>query len=497
MSYTRVSQKLVLVVMLALCLASCRGGQTKHADAGRGPSPLRYSVDPGSLVGAIRSAPPELAADALIRLAESSAAIPAAEKVELLERAFDLAAHAQQPFRRSLISGNADSPNGYLSDAFDLQLDALSLRCRAARAMAALDKRRAREMFNRISPRLALAPLGCEDDLQYEVSVLYTTLAVIARTTFDDGATGDAERAALVARYAGGATSPAQLGPLAKTITSLDLPPDQLAALVNALAEAVSRVAVDNKSFAATILKGSALPQFDALLEMCRAKGVAADTILDALRNYLATNLGAGQCYERRILLEGQRGGSPPINNFCEKWFAARMDAGGPDAAAQDGHAKPQYWTTPEAEDLLMRVKRLRFGSGKKRLKADDKQTVEWQSELAGFYARLMAWEPRAERSKADYFHQKSSLLLATIELLPDRQMQVSTINAHVQLLSAGYALPANRIEWVWHARRLTDQANKCGLLWEALTAMRNSERAELRLHADVEAALRSSVTNG
>ncbi|MFL6333972.1 MAG: hypothetical protein ACJ754_11725 [Pyrinomonadaceae bacterium] len=231
---------------------------------------------------------------------------------------------------------------------------------------------------------------------------------------------------------------------------------------------------------------------------MCRAKGVPADALLNALRHYLSSNLeSAGQCYEREALLEGRRGGLPGINHFSEKWFAAPMDAGVRDAAAQGGPEKPQYWTTPEAKDLLMRVKRLRFGSGKKQLTADDKQTPEWQSELAGFYARLMAWDPRAERTKADYFHQKSSLLLALIELLPDRQVQVSTISAHVQLLSAGYALPESRIEWVWHARRLIDQARKCGLLWEALTAMRNSESTELRLYADVEAALLSSGRDG
>ncbi|MFL6333971.1 MAG: hypothetical protein ACJ754_11720 [Pyrinomonadaceae bacterium] len=164
MSYARVSTKLSLVVLLALCFAHCRNGESRHADAGRGPSPLRYSVPLPPLIGATRSAPAELAADALIRLSESSVALPTAEKVELLERAFDLAAGVQQPFKRSMISGNADTPSGYLSDAFELQLDALSLRCRAARAMAALDKRRARAMFDRISPKLALTPLGCEDE---------------------------------------------------------------------------------------------------------------------------------------------------------------------------------------------------------------------------------------------------------------------------------------------------------------------------------------------
>lgn len=112
-----------------------------------------------------RFAQPEFAADLLIRLAQSDKITDAAWKSELLEEAFRLAPDAQQPFKRKYESWNPiDTRAEFLGYAFELELDTLSLQCRAVKAMLKIDKAKARSLFNEI-PKLKLGPVVAKNRL--------------------------------------------------------------------------------------------------------------------------------------------------------------------------------------------------------------------------------------------------------------------------------------------------------------------------------------------
>src|SRR5258706_418799 len=96
-----------------------------------------------TLADTAMAAPPELAADLLIRIAESPKVTDKAFKIELLEWAFALAPSAKFKIRLWGTFGRGsttDSDTGALFAALMDGLDTLSLQSRVVRAMLPLDR---------------------------------------------------------------------------------------------------------------------------------------------------------------------------------------------------------------------------------------------------------------------------------------------------------------------------------------------------------------------
>ena len=96
------------------------------------------------------AAPPELAADLLIKIATSPKATDKALKIEWLERAFALAPGAHFKLRRSPGLGRAavnDTDAGAMVAATDAEIDTLSLQSRIVQAMLRLDRAKAMELW--------------------------------------------------------------------------------------------------------------------------------------------------------------------------------------------------------------------------------------------------------------------------------------------------------------------------------------------------------------
>src|SRR6266850_1688280 len=139
-----------------------------------------------SIAEQAHSVSPEFAADALLRIVESHKITHTEAQRDLVEQAFRLAASAKFHVRmRGLAGSMVDTRSGYLSKAYDLKLDALSLASRAVRDMTPIDSTRARAMFQEIL-RPALTPLTCDDALVYDVSDYYRTLGMIVDASFNE-----------------------------------------------------------------------------------------------------------------------------------------------------------------------------------------------------------------------------------------------------------------------------------------------------------------------
>jgi hypothetical protein len=103
------------------------------------------------LIDQIAAAPPELAADILLRLVEAGKIPDKKIKAEVLEQAFVLAGSARFPTRMigATVEGHdTDSDVGVRWVALLKGLDALSLRCRVIRTMLDIDRKRALELSN-------------------------------------------------------------------------------------------------------------------------------------------------------------------------------------------------------------------------------------------------------------------------------------------------------------------------------------------------------------
>src|SRR5206468_707689 len=99
--------------------------------------------------------------------------------------------------------------------------------CRAVKAMLAVDKPKARELFGEIL-KLQFPALTCENTLVYEVSDFYDLLLGVAQQTFKPEQLHRDEHIQFVESYVGSITSSFQVAPAAHAIVALKISPSQL-----------------------------------------------------------------------------------------------------------------------------------------------------------------------------------------------------------------------------------------------------------------------------
>jgi len=201
----------LLVLILTLALLSL---------AVFGAEPAKLSEPFRSIVDLASTAPPEFAADALLRIVESGKLVDRTASRELAVRAFELAAAAKLPVRMMAVEGaTTDMESGSLNQAYRLKLDVLSLQSRAVSDLLPLDPSKGRELFGRIV-KPVLAPLTCDDALVYDPSDFYVALGAVANGAFTPAEKAKEMHVNLLLESLGLATSPSQIAPLASMIQS-------------------------------------------------------------------------------------------------------------------------------------------------------------------------------------------------------------------------------------------------------------------------------------
>lgn len=124
---------------------------------------------------------PPLAADAMIRIAIKVAAPCPVLAKGLLQRSFDQADRVEPSTSYVRVRRNGartDTRVSYLSNAYSLQLDRLSLQSRIVLAIAPLDGRKAIRLFERIVPPHPPAA-ACASAFVPDVSIYYEALAKV------------------------------------------------------------------------------------------------------------------------------------------------------------------------------------------------------------------------------------------------------------------------------------------------------------------------------
>lgn len=492
---------LLLFVLLISCAMTASGQQpispSPRPAAGKDPSTRTAPATqrrPAALKALIldaQSAPAEFAADALIRLAESPQVTDREWKRELLEEAFRRSSDAQYPVRRSYIGGDVDTRSGYLSYAFDLRSDVLSLQSRVIRAMLSVDRKSARALISEVAPKLKLPPLSCEEALAYNVADFYQLLPEIVQTAFSPEEIRQNQHIELLARYVEGLTSPAQVGPVVRAIIAVKPSASQLTILVHTFSHALKEMAADDRSFEYARLKDGVDRRIAELAEACQQKEVSKKGLLEAYRAYLVRSLSGSRCADNvrkngYSLTEAKA--LADLNQLLKLETPITAEETQPQKV--EGSAqRVEYWRTPEARDLLMKAKRLRFGSGSTPLTAAEKERPEWQIELAEFLDALALWEGAEEESEADYFHQKSILYAGVLELTPAGETRDEVMRGFVTYLREHYVQRESRIEWLWQASHLLRMAGTAPHeeRVKILEMLSHSGDATLRLYGEIE----------
>jgi len=476
---------IVAVLFLTLvmgngCIPSSIKGQQK---ASKDPNQHLAEID--ALVISAASAPPEFSADLLIRIAESNLFNDKKKKADLLDDAFRRSSDAQQKVRRKIWAGRVDTNSGYLSAAYDLRLDELSLKSRVVRAMLGLDARRARILFSEI-PRLKLPALSCSDALGYDVSEFYTTLQATEQKGFDKEEKAQGESWRFVGTYLDDLTSPAQVGPVANLIADLKVPASELSLRVRSLSAALKKIQIDPRSFALSMRHGSVLRGLERLIDECKNKNVSADELLSSFRSYLIRQLSSVQCADSLVKpheddrIEGDIA-------YVNQWFQIPIQ----NDDIKPSHVEPgaessQFWTTPQSTKLLMAVKALRFGKTGTPLSVEERNTPEWQENLVRLLSDLENWDGSAEKIESDYFHEKCELYRALFDLPSSDDNYVRILLSFTNYLRNTDIQKRSRIEWLLHGNYLLVKMSKMDSQHRSqmLDTFRNSGNSALQLYA-------------
>ena len=421
--------------------------------------PLKLPEPYQSIVDLAHSAPPEFAADALLRVVESGKISDPEARRDLVTQAFRLAASAKFKVRMRALPGSlVDTRSGYLRQAYDLKLDALSLQSRAALNMLAIDKPTARELFLEI-PRPALAALTCDDPLVYDPSDFYVTLGAVVNSSFSQKERDKQEHLNFLLDYLGQASSPAQLAPLARVIKSAAVTPDQRELLQT---------------------------RYNGLLENMQADGRSYSVTMADISREIAPGMGAS--FEKF-----QQRSARCTDDAAPNVTLQLKD--GPVQAGSTPHLHP-YWESTEAKRLLEGSKKLRFGPGGNLLSDAERSTREWQQQITDYLSELAAWGPAQEKSEADYFHQKCVVYQALVELIPPGPQRDQTLEAFVGFVGNSSLQQDSPVEWFMHVQSMLNRvrATNTGEPAKVLDALQASGNPVLALYVALEKAFTGNI---
>jgi len=479
---------LVLVIAIGAAWSPGMGQETQKQIAARRTSQL------DTLLASIGSASPEVAADVWIRLANSKLIDKKQKKKELLESAFARSSEVQKKLKLRVVEGITDTPSGYLSAAYDLKLDALSLKLRVVQAMLALDAQRARVMFDEI-PAPKLPPLSCNETLGYDLSDFYGTLRQIQQT-FSSEEKLQKQDLIFVESYLDNLGSPAQVGPAFYLVKDSDFAPEDLTLLTSRLSSALKKIPDDPRSFAVSMKYDGTADAFTHLIDTLNQKSVPTDELLKSFRSYLTRELSSAQCSDvtRKT---GQKAKSQSYIDYLNKLFTNPIqDDEVKPARVESAVAAVQFWSSTESKRLLMETKSLRFGTQESPLTLVERSSSEWQQRMVQLLADLENWEGTAEPSESVFFHEKCNLFGALFQLAPDQTLRSRVLISFANYLRSASQQQENRIGWLLHANDIRKKINTLTghERSKALEVLRNSGNESLQVYAELDDLLAAGL---
>jgi hypothetical protein len=443
-----------LLTVIVVCDSCATNGQQKLT---RNSTPARVEID--DFVAKVSSSSPEVSADLLIRTAQSQLISDKKRKIALLEEAFHRGSDAQKKLRMKRWTGLVDTASGQLSAAYDLELDELSIKTRAVRTMSSLDGARSRELFVQI-PRLKLPPLSCSDDLGYEVSSFYQTLKEVQQKSFTSKEMSEGNGLRFIQPYIAEIESPAQVAPVVDLIVDSNLTSSELNVLVSTLVSGLKGVQNDPKSFALSLTSGGLANSLQNLIKRNRDNDVASGPLLNTFRKYFLRELSV-QCPDMRV---GNEQKNPFQVEFSRvnKWFVSPISEDELKARIEEGSNETQFWASPESRSFLMRVKRLRFGTGQTALTEEERNNDDWQRELRQLLMDLEQWTGSGD-AESEVFHEKCNLYDALYSLSPNNSLRTEVLLAFASYLRAASMQESSRIEWLLHGHNLLKRTRTLG----------------------------------
>jgi hypothetical protein len=418
-----------------------------------------------------QSAPPELATDALLRVAASARNQDRAWKIELLEDAFQMAALAGQPNRQNIIGSRAvnRSRAEILSLAFDQRVDRLSLQGRVVHQMLQLDKAKALDMFQRTTwPNLRSRQ--CRDALVDHVAEYYDLVAEIVVSAFTAEQRHRGDHVALLSYRISRMTSPVEVGPAAKLLADSNLTQEELSLLSGRLATSIDRIESDDRSFSASLS-----PADEALQELARtlaARQASTGGIIAAYRRYLIRDLAGKRCADTA----GDKSAFSVVDSF-NRSFASETDPTraplAPDEvkpASVEGQADwDPFIDDAEFQRVWAEYLDLDLGKGhgplfrSTRLSDEQKNTIEWRTQYDHFLEQIDDLKPAVGEPEYRYFYRMATALTAALRVAPFGPDREKVLRRLVAFLSSSSLQQESVLEWYAQVQRTASSVRGLG----------------------------------
>lgn len=409
-----------------------------------------------SVVDLARSATPEVAADALIRIAGLHQ-LEKKRRIELLDEAFALASGSPQPYKRRSGLDHNEGPSGYFTRVYGQDLDAQSLRLRAIEELLPLDPQRARQRFEEISP-VELTPLSCEEFLVYDVALFYEVLDRVAAQTFSAKEIREGEPAKFLARYIGGITSAAQVTPAARSVASAPLRDSEFQTLVTAFAAALTRISSDDRTFSYAAHEAGA--EILLLARLSDSRQTAPQITLEAYRQFLVNHLPAARCADGRVGNQSPR----PADYFNETLAMPPVQAlseNETNAAKLEGEAKGLEWCKdPECLAIRDQYQALVHSENGEVYQPREREQNQWQARARDFLTALANWKQSSGLTPSEYFREKIGFYNDALAIVPNGETREFVFRSLLEFLIQTRLPAENRLEWLLPVRQLVGRAS-------------------------------------
>jgi hypothetical protein len=430
-----------------------------------------------------QSAPPEFAAWALLRAAESAQLHDRDWQKEMIVQAFDQAASASLEMKKRVIAAPtaAGSREEQMSNqAYSLALDRISLSTRAVRDMFPLDQQKAHEMFQRIAPP-QLTPLTCADSLVPDVGEYYSAMGMIAVSGFSPEERKHEQHVMFLNAGLGAMRSPAELAPAAVMIERISpaLTNEQLKLLSGTLSSILEKLSGDDRSFS------HALADIDsaisALTATARSRQAGGETLAISYRGFLVRNFTGARCGE-------SSGDQNLLTKVVDRFNAGVSSAGDanlrpiggdetkPGSVGEKAQTQPLFdaaFQEGERQKLILLM--MEKGKG-----SDD-----WHDRFEDFLHDVEATKANPGESDAAFFYRKCGMLAAVLAVAPPGEDRDKTLSQYVTFLTSSSFQQQSLVEWFGQAKAAASLAD--GKLMETFAA---SAHPVLQLYAALEQAL-------
>lgn len=387
-----------------------------------------------SIMDRAAAAPPEVAADLYIKLAESGYPLDKNKRLEMLEDAWRIAGLAKMEMPPLLAVTGLHTETDASRVLNSPRLDSLTLRVRTIRAMLRLDRKTALDRLIEFPPP-APPPAPCESVLTGDPSPFFQLLVDI----------GDIERLTL---EVGSLTAPEQLQPALKAVFDIKASQEHRALMATRWGSAVNGMRSSFRSFCAS--SGRFYNELAAMAEKTRETADSYSAAVEALQTYETRHWSGEVCADRANAPQAKNArsiGAAPVNpSYGRSPYARKL---------REEFVALRYGTT---EQQAENAKRPRRGDGLAHQLPDAvRRSAEWESAMRQHLFALEEWKPDETESQRSYFHQRAMSYNSLLDIIPDGPLRRFAIQSYIRFLKRSDMRQDSPAEWLLVCNELLD----------------------------------------